>query len=81
MIMEGLTDEEIEQFMFERYGDYIFFRPRFRIDTVLLWFGPLIFLIIGAMIVTSVVRKSRSPVSNALGDDEAQRLNELLERK
>ena len=27
MIMEGLTDQEIEQFMFERYGDFIFYRP------------------------------------------------------
>ena len=47
MIIEGLTDEEIEQFMFERYGDFIFYRPRLRADKFLIWFGPLIFLFMG----------------------------------
>ena len=28
MIVEGLSDEQIEQFMFERYGDFIFYKPR-----------------------------------------------------
>ena len=39
MIIEGMTDVEIEQFMFERYGDFIFYRPRLRAETVLLWFA------------------------------------------
>jgi len=47
MILEGMSNEEIEQFMFERYGDFIFYRPRLRAETILLWFGPLLFLIIG----------------------------------
>ena len=36
MILEGMSNEEIEQFMFERYGDFIFYRPRLRAETVLL---------------------------------------------
>ena len=32
MILEGMSNEEIEQFMFERYGDFIFYRPRLRAD-------------------------------------------------
>jgi cytochrome c-type biogenesis protein CcmH len=81
MIMEGFTNEEIEQFMFERYGDYIFFRPRFRLDTLLLWFGPLIFLLIGAVVAANVVKKSRSSSDDSLDDADVQRLNELLDRK
>ena len=71
MIIEGMTDEEIEQFMFERYGDFIFYRPRLRPATVLLWFGPLLFLLIGAAVGVGVWRraKSRQP---ATGLDPAQ---------
>ncbi|MFT7472861.1 MAG: cytochrome c-type biogenesis protein CcmH, partial [Kiritimatiellia bacterium] len=33
MIMEGMSDSEIIQFMFERYGDFILFRPRLTAGT------------------------------------------------
>ena len=59
MIMEGMSDREIEQFMFERYGDFIFYRPRLRPDTVLLWFGPLLFLLIGGAVGYGVWRRAR----------------------
>jgi len=47
MIMEGRRASEIIQFMFERYGDCILFSPQLTAGTVLLWFGPLLFLLIG----------------------------------
>ena len=43
MILEGMSNEEIEQFMFERYGDFIFYRPRLRAETILLVRTTLIF--------------------------------------
>ena len=79
MIMEGLTDEEIEQFMFERYGDFIFYRPRLRAETVLLWFGPAIFLLIGGFAAFSIAKRSRNSKSNSpLDSDQQARLKELL---
>ena len=81
MIMEGMTDQEIEQFMFDRYGDFIFYRPRLRAETVLLWFGPLVFLFIGGYVIFNIVRKSKSDKPELLDDEEQNRLNELLERK
>ena len=59
MILEGMTNSEIEQFMFERYGDFIFYKPRLRMETLLLWFGPLIFLLIGGAAAIAVSRKAR----------------------
>ncbi|MEZ5491667.1 MAG: cytochrome c-type biogenesis protein [Gammaproteobacteria bacterium] len=81
MIMDGMTDAEIEQFMFERYGDFIFYRPRLRAETVLLWFGPLVFLLVGGVVVFTIIRKSKSSVTETLSDEEQQQLNELLNRK
>ena len=79
MIMGGMTDQEIEQFMFERYGDFIFYRPRLRAETVLLWFGPLIFLVVGGIVISNIIRKSKAVPSETLSEEEQQQLDKLLE--
>ena len=83
MIMEGMTDEEIEQFMFERYGDFIFYKPRLRAETILLWFGPLLFLLIGAWLAFGIFRKAKSVETEAhqLDVGQQERLKQLLEDK
>ena len=80
MIMEGMSNEEIEQFMFERYGDFIFYRPRLRAETVMLWFGPLIFLSIGGFIAYGIYRRAKVVDETAivLDDDQEARVNELV---
>ena len=78
MIMEGRTDREIEQFMFDRYGDFIFYRPRLRPDTLLLWFGPLIFLLIGGAVLYGIVKKSGRATEEALSDEQQKPLHDLL---
>ena len=83
MITEGLSDTEIEQFMFERYGDFIFYRPRLRAETILLWFGPLAFLFIGGFIVLGISRRARKlgEENTELDDQQQARLKELLGSK
>ncbi len=83
MIMEGMTDEEIEQFMFERYGDFIFYRPRLRAETLLLWFGPLVFLLIGAAAGFGIWRRARQQENSApqLDVNQQEKLRDLLGQK
>ena len=80
MILEGLSNEEIEQFMFERYGDFIFYRPRLRAETIFLWFGPLMFLIMGGLVAYGIFRRASSVDNVAVELDEEQeaKLNELV---
>ena len=83
MIIEGLTDEEIEQFMFERYGDFIFYRPRLRADTFFLWFGPLIFLFMGGFVAYGIFRRAKalSKIEVAFDESQQKKLEELLAEK
>lgn len=83
MIMDGMTDQEIEQFMFERYGDFIFYRPRLRQETLLLWFGPLVFLAIGGFVAFSISRRARKIDEDEPVLDSAQqeKLQDLLNSK
>ena len=80
MILEGMSNEEIEQFMFERYGDFIFYRPRLRAETILLWFGPLLFLIIGGFIAYGIFRRANSVdrVTVDLDEEQEAKINELV---
>ena len=80
MIMEGVSDSEIIQFMFERYGDFILFRPRLTAGTVLLWFGPLLFLFIGGLFAFGIWRRARkiSDSDTELDKSQQKRLQQLL---
>jgi len=80
MIMEGRSDSEIIQFMFERYGDFILFRPRLTAGTVLLWFGPLLFLFIGGLFAFGIWRRARkiSDSDTELDKSQQKRLQQLL---
>lgn len=83
MIMEGTSDDEIIQFMFERYGDFILFRPRLTASTVLLWFGPLLFLLIGGLFAFGIWRRARkiSDSDTQLDKSQQERLEKLLGEK
>src|SRR6478736_4961173 len=57
LMREGKSDEQIKQFLVERYTDFVLYQPRVAPTTWLLWFGPLLLLAAGAFVVTSIVRK------------------------
>ena len=83
MILEGMTNSEIEQFMFERYGDFIFYKPRMRMETLFLWFGPLIFLLIGGAAAIAISRKASltGQKNSELDDAQREKLQALLKAK
>jgi len=57
MLIAGKTDDEIKQFMVERYGDFVLYRPPMQQNTYLLWLAPLGLLFIGALILRVNVKK------------------------
>ena len=57
MIAAGKTDDEIRDFMIERYGDFVLYRPRMTAQNFLLWAAPALLLLGGAVAVVRVVRK------------------------
>ncbi|MEA5445299.1 cytochrome c-type biogenesis protein [Gammaproteobacteria bacterium AB-CW1] len=60
MLADGATDQEIKNYMTERYGDFVLYRPPMRADTLALWFGPAFLLLIGAVVlVVTLVRRAR----------------------
>jgi len=48
MLEKGATDSEIIDFMANRYGDFILYRPQLKPRTYPLWFGPFLLLACGS---------------------------------
>lgn len=56
MMQAGKSDEEIKQFMVDRYGDFVLYRPPVKGNTLALWLMPGILLGVGAIAVFFVIR-------------------------
>jgi len=59
MLQQDLSDMEIRHFMVERYGDFVLYRPPLARHTLLLWFGPIVLLLISLAATVMVVRQRR----------------------
>jgi len=57
LIAAGKSDEQIREFMIERYGDFVLYRPRMTATNFLLWAAPVLLLLIGGVAVVRVVRR------------------------
>ena len=58
-IKEGNNDKEIYKFLTDRYGDFIILKPAIKLSTLILWFTPLVFFIIGILVLYSHNKKSK----------------------
>jgi cytochrome c-type biogenesis protein CcmH len=71
MILAGKTDAEIQQFMTDRYGDFVLYKPPVKPETYLLWGAPVILLLIGAITMVTVVGRKA-----AEADDSSEGMGE-----
>ena len=76
MLLDGHTDDEILAFMFERYGDFILYRPRLGAGTLVLWLGPWLLLMFAGFVWFRLARAK--PEVLEINTEEQARLDELL---
>lgn len=70
MVAAGKTDAEIRNYMVDRYGDFILYKPPVQTSTWLLWFGPFLFLLIAVVIVFFVVKRRSNMLDDTRRSDE-----------
>jgi cytochrome c-type biogenesis protein CcmH len=76
---QGMTDQQIIDFLVSKYGDFVLFDPPMKRDTILLWYGPFALLLIGLISLVYQLRKRRKAVPEVqLSAEEAQRAAALL---
>src|SRR5205809_456232 len=57
----GKSDRDIIDFMVQRYGDFVLYRPPVKAATIALWAGPFLFMILGFVFLIRFVRRRRVP--------------------
>lgn len=78
MLQQGKTEEEIADFMVQRYGDYVLYNPPFKPTTWLLWLGPALVFIIAIFYVVNFIRRDNGENdAGELSADEIERLRNL----
>jgi cytochrome c-type biogenesis protein CcmH len=83
MLGEGKDNQQIIDFMVDRYGDFVRYKPALNAKTVLLWFGPAGLLLGGVVVIAVIVRRrrgQRAETPQALSIEERQRLDQLLDK-
>jgi cytochrome c-type biogenesis protein CcmH len=77
-LVAGDTDEEVVEFMVERFGEFVLLTPRATGSNLILWIAGPALLLIGLGIAATAYR-GRRPAAEALSPEEEARLRRILE--
>lgn len=80
MVGEGRSDTEIMDYMVQRYGDFVRYRPPVKGATLLLWGGPFLFLTLGLVALVITLRKRNVVLQDdaPMSAKEHQRIQSVL---
>ncbi len=66
-VSQGKSDDEVKAYLVARYGDFVLYRPPFKLMTVGLWLGPFALLLVGGVIFVMIQRRQRARGKTAAG--------------
>jgi cytochrome c-type biogenesis protein CcmH len=78
---KGATNQQVVEYVVARYGEFVLLKPRFRLNTLILWLTPLLLLAGGGLLAARMVR--RQPEAQAvppLTPEEQKELQVLLKQ-
>jgi cytochrome c-type biogenesis protein CcmH len=76
---QGMSDQQIIDFLVSKYGDFVLFDPPMKSYTILLWYGPFALLLIGLVGLVIQLRKRKKAIPETqLSAEQAQRAAALL---
>ena len=83
MLKQGKKEDEIVEFMVDRYGEFVLYRPPLNRNTFFLWVGPFIILLVGITLLVRIILRRRAGKDSADVDPNrlkaaAALLDELL---
>ncbi len=79
-LVAGDTDQEVEAFLVQRYGEFVLLKPTFGAHTLLLWLTPALVLVLGGIGAYAAMRRRPQAGAAALDDEERKALEALLQR-
>lgn len=81
LLTKGDNDEQIVQYMTDRYGDFVLYRPPFKFKTLLLWLAPALALLLGGFGFWRVMKNAKQQAKEQLPDEELKSIRNLLDNE
>ncbi len=82
LLQQGKSDEEIKTYLVARYGDFVLYRPQVKPMTWVLWFGPLLAMLLGLLGLVVYLKRGQSSSAHEgvkpLSEEERARLQDLM---
>ena len=79
MVKQDKTEQEIASYMVDRYGEFVLYRPPLNSNTLLLWIGPFIILLIGVGLLIRTIRRRRAEQTVDVDDATLRTAASLLD--
>jgi cytochrome c-type biogenesis protein CcmH len=79
LLHQGYSDQEIVDFMIDRYTEFVIYKPQLSFLTIWLWIVPLALLLAGGFILRQLITKPDVGATEALSDADNERLKKLME--
>lgn len=75
----GASDEEIIDFLVDRYGEFVRYRPGMDSNTLWLWSAPIILLVMAVAVVVTQIRRDRDGETISSNAERAKKLREKFD--
>ncbi|MFQ3228960.1 cytochrome c-type biogenesis protein CcmH [Reinekea sp.] len=79
MLHQGFSDQEIVDYMVDRYTEFVIYKPQMSFLTIWLWILPFGLLFAGLLVVWQIVSKPNSEATETISAEDSERLKKLLE--
>lgn len=77
----GKDDKQVIEYLTDRYGDFVLYRPPFKPVTYLLWLGPLLFLLVGGVVWYQTMKRRRAMQATPVDEKQLAAAAKLLDEK
>ncbi len=78
IVLKGGSRDDVVNYMTARYGDFVLYKPPFKAQTLLLWVGPPVFLLLSLLMLFRLIRNQKNEAVEALSEIDRDSVRELL---
>ena len=78
-LQKGESNQQVIDYVVARYGEFVLLKPRLRLNTLLLWFAPILLVGGGILLASRVVRRPQAETpARLLSPEEQAELQSLI---
>jgi cytochrome c-type biogenesis protein CcmH len=78
VVTDGFSDQEVRDFLQQRYGDFVLYNPPFNARTVVIWLMPVALAVLGGIVLFLLLSRARHKRAVALDAEAQSRLQAIL---